>query len=519
MWRTPTADIPRGNAGPNIIVLSYDALRPDHIGHFGYERNITPNLDRFLAESTVWTSAFTPLARTYPSWVALLTGTLPITNQIRDPLPSSEHLVPAVPTLPQALAARGWFTSFRTDDSRFSYMVPEMGFARIEQPPVGIANFAISGSEPRFRAFLGLLDNPVGWALVPIIRENEAFGRSYRNPRFRAGTAQALADASEHDQFFFALHDCTLHAPADRYYPYTLLFGQKDYKGDNRFRYLSLGSVSVGDALPEEEERLAAAQNINLYDAGVVMIDESFAAVRAQLEAGGLWENSIVVLMSDHGEDFYESRQRYRFNGPNHGFHPWGDAQYNVLLAIHWPASMAHRYPTGDISNLVGLIDVAPTLAQAVGMPWSGDGRSLFDGSSRILYMETGISESFYFPEGHRAYSFRSAAASYDVDPTTTRVYARPDLRPEVIQVKDRFVQDEHYKLVWYAMKTGFHAELFDRRTDPGNYRDILAEKPDAARALWPTLAARLRSDGEDVPDDITLALPLPPRTNLRPTR
>lgn len=519
-WVRP-ADAPQKNGGPNIVILSFDALRPDHLGYFGYSReilagergSITPNIDRFLGEAAVWEHAYTPLARTWPSWVAMLTGNLPQTTGQRDPLPAPDNTIPSTPTLPQALSARGWATAFRTDDSRFSYMVPGMGFDRIEQPEVGIANFAISGSEPRFRAFLWLLDNPLGWQLVPVIKENQAFGRSYRNTRFNEGTLQTLAELSRSDHFYLAVHDCTLHAPADRYYPYTMMFGQRDYTGENRFRYLSLGSVSVSDALPEEREQKAAEQNIRLYDAGVVMIDRTFGRVVDELKASGLWENTIVVLMSDHGEDFYDPKAHYRFNGPNHGFHPWGEGQQRVVLGVHWPSGF--NLPTGLQPNLASLVDLTPTLAGALDMEWPADGRSLYDRSARILYGETGLTEPFYLPPGHRQYRFPSNAQHYDVDPATGLVYARPEHRDGVIRVKDRFVQDENWRLIWHAMESGLYLSLYDTKADPDMHDDLAQTRPDVVRQLWPALRDRLRLDGEQVSDGPNAYRPVPPRSKV----
>lgn len=504
LWRVPTPAPSVKNDGPNVLILGFDALRPDHVGYFGYEREITPNIDRFLEESAVWTQTYTPLARTAPSWMTILTGTFPYTHQIRDPLPDPARLVPPVPTLPQALAQRGYFTAFSTDDSRFSYMVPEHGFAAIEQPPVGLASFAISGTEPRFRAFYGLLDNPLGWLLVPAVRMNQAFGRSYRPDRFDAANLQLLAEASKNERFFLASHDCTLHAPADRFHPYTMLFDQAGYRGRNRFRYMTVGSSAVTDGATEDVEAAAARQNLNLYDAGLVQVDATVGRVRAELEASGLWENTIVVLLSDHGEDFWEEERRYRFLGPNHGFHPWGEGQHHVLLGIHWPASLRERYPHGRHEHLASLADLAPTLAEALGIPWNGDGRSLYDGSPRVLYTETGLSEPTYWKkelEGHARYPFPATSKHYAVDPTTGRVYAKPEHRDGVIRAKDRFVQDERYKLVWYPVEGGGRVDLFDWRADPLNTNDLDQEKPDVVKRLWAELRPRILADGIQAPD------------------
>jgi arylsulfatase A-like enzyme len=500
LWRVPVAPVPAKNAGPNVILLGFDALRPDHLGFNGYPRGITPNLDRFLAESTVWDTAFTPLARTAPAWMTLLSGTFPQTHDVRDPLPDPDRLVPKVPLLPQVLKEKGFHTTFATDDSRFSYMVPEHGFDAILQPPVDVANFAVAGSEPRFRAFYGLLDNPLGWALVPTIRMNQAFGRSYRPDRWNSAVDRALADAATHDRAFFAVHDCTLHAPADRFWPYTWLFDQRDYGGRNRFRYVSMGSAALGET--PDRGPAAVAQDTNLYDAGLVMVDARFGEIRRRLEASGLWENSIVVLLSDHGEELDGEVDRYDFVGPNHGWHPWGQSQYRVLLAVHWPASMAR--PPSRETNLASLADVAPTVAEALGFAWEGDGRSLFDASPRILPIETGLSEPGYWEKdlpGHRGYPFESASRSYTVEEATGRVYAKPELRDAVIRAKDRVVLDERWKLVWYPLTDGYRLDLFDWRADPNDTTDLDAARPDVVARLWPALRAELLRDGIDAPE------------------
>jgi hypothetical protein len=154
---------------------------------------------------------------------------------------------------------------------------------------------------------------------------------------------------------------------------------------------------------------------------------------------------------------------------------------------------------------------VVPTLADALAIPWDSDGRTLYDEAPRILYTETGLSEAAYFPAGHRGYPFDASAKSYDIDPATTRVFARPDVQPDVVRVKDRFVHDGVYKLVWYAMSTGFHLGLFDTRADPRNHHDLLGERPEIAESLWPTLRDRLRADGEEVPESAASAQALPP--------
>ncbi|MFT5684939.1 MAG: hypothetical protein ACI8RZ_005884, partial [Myxococcota bacterium] len=80
----PREDGPQqDNAGLNVVLLGVDALRPDHLASEGYFRDTAPNIDAFIAESVMFEEAFTPLARTYPSWTSLLTGSWPTTHGVR----------------------------------------------------------------------------------------------------------------------------------------------------------------------------------------------------------------------------------------------------------------------------------------------------------------------------------------------------------------------------------------------------------------------------------------------------
>jgi hypothetical protein len=90
---------------PNFVLLSIDTLRADHLGCFGYERETSPNIDRFCARSTRYSRAFAPAPWTLPSHVAMLTGRHPYDLGIRD-LDSS---IPAdVPLLAESLSSVGY---------------------------------------------------------------------------------------------------------------------------------------------------------------------------------------------------------------------------------------------------------------------------------------------------------------------------------------------------------------------------------------------------------------------------
>lgn len=501
--RNPTTPDAQGNRGPNVVLIGVDALRPDHLQSEGPLAALTPNIQSFLAESVVFDSAWTPFPRTGPSWMSILSGDWPTTHGVRHNLPQPDRLVPPVPLLPQVLRAQGYATLFTSDDSRFSYMVPEQGFDTIWQPPVSLQNFAVSANEPRFRALHAWLHNPLGFAILPSMAYNQAFGKSYRPLLYVERAAAALAEVSAADRFFYAVHDCALHPPADRIWPWHRMLGQRGYQGPNRFRYAQLGSEVLDDEDAVEQTAGVAEQDLRLYNSGLPMVDALVGRLVGELKQSGLWDNSVVVLLSDHGEAFWQPELPYKYSAPNHGFHPYDDGQTRVTLAIHFPDGLGAGR---RVAAPVRLIDLAPTVAELLGLPWSSDGQSLLplargesEAEPRPVYIETGVSESRYQGSGHKGYPFKRVSERYQLDAATGRVYLRPEFEEAVIRAKDRVMQVGDWKLVWTPMKKGAKVALYDRGEDPINLRDVSAEHPEVVAELMEKLRVFLEQDGEVV--------------------
>ncbi len=501
----PPAARPRKNAGPNVLIVSFDALRPDHLKTFGYERDTAPALSRWLERSArIYDSAFTTLPRTWPAWNSILTGTEPLVHGKRESLPAPWSSRPRVPMITDVLKEAGYHTRFMTDDSRFSYMLPEHNFDVIEQPPVGIRAFALSRYQPYFRVFFTFLNGPLsGWRLVPTYRYNQAFGITWRPEAFAEHVADNIAEAAEHDRFFMAVHACMLHSPADRPWPYHLLYGMGDYRGGNRFKYRSTGSsladgADVDSARLERMERKAEAnaQNINLYDAGIAMVDLTWRRIERALDEGGLWDNTLVLVISDHGEDFLEEGLRYRYRGPNHGYHPWGIGQQHVLLAAAGPG-----FDPGRSGELRSLLDVSPTIARYLGLDFPAQGLPLQDelGGRRVLFGETGVSEKSYWDKRHKDYPFDKVYKRYRLDPETLRVYQDEDYDRPTAVAKDRWAFDDTFWLVEETLEPASRYSLFRWREDPTFTEELGQEYRGDFERLQSLLADRPRilDDGE----------------------
>src|SRR5690606_14653680 len=105
-------------------------------------RRRLPHLNEFFDASTEFTDTLTPLARTFPSWVSVISGKHPrTTGAIANLLP--RELIHEGETLPKLLQASGYRTFYATDEVRFSNLDETFGFQAIVTPPMGAADFLL----------------------------------------------------------------------------------------------------------------------------------------------------------------------------------------------------------------------------------------------------------------------------------------------------------------------------------------------------------------------------------------
>jgi len=215
---------PATNRGPNVIVLVLDSIRPDHVSGFGYPRNTTPNLDRFLSDSVAFTDAFSPMARTEPSWMSLLTGCFPPRHGRREDLAPKESRVPSVQNLARELQSLGCRTSFFLDNSNFTWMDPEAGFSFISQPLPHLVSFTLSYFHIHLVMYYYCLNNRLGYCYESRLRANEGFNAVYDWHPFARDVERHLARMKGAEKFFLMVHTCIVSAPFSLRYPYSTFF-------------------------------------------------------------------------------------------------------------------------------------------------------------------------------------------------------------------------------------------------------------------------------------------------------
>jgi arylsulfatase A-like enzyme len=315
---------------PNVILISIDTLRADHLQAYGYGRENSPFLKAFAEESYLFEQAYSHSNSTGPSHMTIFSGVLPETHLIDHSATMS--LSPGVPFLPEILDNMGYRTAGFADGG---YVNEAMGFGR------GFDHF-----ESRYEGFSTKLDRVDSW----------------------------IADGSDQPNFLF-LHTYGVHSPYTPLPEFDIYSGT--YKGRLRERLDDLlvkkqamlegdresvlglakmqrlfwrGKAGFG---PEEIQYL-----VDLYDGCILEIDSGFNRLMGTLEQQGWLENSWIVVLSDHGEAFnehgaYSHRKLY-------------NEELHVPLIIRPPGGLQEGV---RIPETVALIDVARTILSAIDAP------------------------------------------------------------------------------------------------------------------------------------------------------
>jgi hypothetical protein len=249
---------------PNIIFIGLDSVRPDYIHYFGNTNSHTPNIDAFLQSSTIFTQAYTPLARTFPAWMSILSSQYPKHNHARSNLADPTFILPN-DTLAKHLQQAGYETFYITDEKRFSNILNGYGFDKIIGPSMGVNDFLL-GTLSDFPFTNLLINMPLGRFIFPYNYANRAAAVTYEPNTFLHLIQLALAKKQD-KPLFLSIHLCTPH------WPFTWAHDK---------------------------------QSINLtidqrYTRSIEEVDRQLGELISMLKSDGLLNNTLVVLLSDHG--------------------------------------------------------------------------------------------------------------------------------------------------------------------------------------------------------------------------
>ena len=495
--RIPQPASARASRAPNILMIGSDTLRADRIGASGYSRNLTPFIDALATNGTLFTTCYVPCARTAPSLLSLLTGTWPHRHGVRDNFIGDDETHLAIPTLAGILTQHGYRTAAVSDWCGGDLGKFPLGFEILDLPEdQWNIKYLIRQGPKDLRLFLSLFThNRFGKRFLPELYYlagvplTSLVGRDARALISQFGAQDA--------PFFLNVFMSTTHPPFGSEYPHYTLWSDKDYVGESKFVMARLTDPwEIIRRQGDTKKDFDLDQVTNLYDACVANFDHEVRRIVEHLEACGLRQNTIVVIYSDHGMEFFEHDTWGQGNSVR------GDFSARIPLVIADPRLKSEE----PCPNVVRSIDVAPTLLELAGIarPASMDGVSLVSylkgqapDMNLAAFNETGIwlTDLPGMPANHLRYPNLLDLLEVP-DKFSGTLAIKQQYRQAIVAAKDRMVRVGSWKLIYQPTTSGPLYALFDLANDPECRHDLAPVHPDMVRVLQSRLTEWMDEDG-----------------------
>ena len=398
---------------PCVLMIAIDTLRPDHLGCYGYGRPTSPNLDELASGGVLFENAYSQAPWTLPSFASVFTSLYPTQHGATT---VESAMGRDFPTLAEVLGGSGYATG------------------AIVNAPVLRSEYHLNRGFDFYSEPAGEIERPAG----EVTREAlEWIGSQAERP------------------FFAFVHYFDPHLAYAPPPPYDTLFDPA-YSGalGNSF---NLDYFTSGKARVIRQEILGLDQAdrdhiVSLYDGEIAFTDCAVGSLLAGLGDLGLLDNTVVVLLSDHGEEFFEH------GGLDHG-HSLYEELIRVPLVIRFPGGLASGM---RIARQVRLIDIMPTLIDYLDVP----GEFEFEGVS-LMPAVKGLDPAV-----------RAAGRLLPPDECLSEAMRRTNTVKSITSFPWKLIED---------ISSG-EASLFNLDSDPTEQRDLHDSEPERAAGLDATI-------------------------------
>lgn len=318
----------------NVLLISIDSLRSDHLSCYGYSRPTSPNIDKLAASGTLFEQMISSSAWTLPAHASMFTGLAESVHGAIDP----QHRLPdSRPTLAAILKGAGYTTA-----GYFSgpFLHPVFGLGRGFDRYIDCSSYADRSAATASKD--GTIDS----------RDiDDASHRDITSPRVYE-QARAFLNEKRTQPFFLFVHLWDVHYDYIPPAPYDRKF-DPDYKGtingENFF-----DNPAVNARMPRRDlDHLIA-----LYDGEIAWTDEHVGKILAELDRLDLARNTLVVLTSDHGTAFFDHLMKGHRNS-------LFEELIHIPLIVRLPGSVRQ---TPRIAAQTRMIDIAPTILDCLGI-------------------------------------------------------------------------------------------------------------------------------------------------------
>ena len=443
---------------PNILLIVMDATRVDHVSCYGYHSHTTPNLDTLAASGIIFENAFATSAWTPPSFASIFSGCYPSMHKV-----TGKNLVfgDNIASLPQVLSENGYHTAcFSTT----AWINATRGFDR------GFDNFVEtwrrSSRSPKY-----------GLGALLALGKKFLYGRDKYTRHLNSSLRHWLSDVRRDDNpFFICAHYHNTHSPYRPPRAFKKKFALSDERNYDVRKLLHVstkagayGYMAKKIAVSEAEFDVIKAW----YDGELSYMDYHIGELVSSLKKMGYFENTVLIITADHGENFGE-----------HGlaFHQF--CLYDTL--IHVPliivAPSLHK-KAARIKTLVSLVDLFSTILDLAGID-TGPYEHI-DGRSFASFEE----------DSHRDYIL----AEYQPPDTILNILRTryPDFDYSLYQRSMRCVRTREYKFIRYS---DGQEEFYDMIHDPLENNNLIGHGIGAEEDLGSILSDwEVRFNEDDV--------------------
>jgi arylsulfatase A-like enzyme len=409
---------------PNIVLITFDALRPDHLGCYGYPRSTSPDIDRLAASSAVFTGAITAAPWTSASLASIMGSNYPTVHGLTD----GEAIIDTrLPMLPEVLRRNGIKTGAFVNNP---YLSGYSGHGFERGYDVYRCDYsARHGIEEKYKGDRELTSDALGW-----------MSKNRKRP------------------FFLWIHYLDPHAPYLPPQPYAGMFTGDDLYAKGAQAPISKDQFKFGYISEFHAKHMGFTRNVAAYvaryDGQIRFINDQFARLLRGMKELGVLHDSVLILSADHGESMGENDWYFEHGMAN-------ETIVRVPLIINRPGEEKGL----KIGALVSLNDIAPTVLDMEGIPpipaW--EGRSLLpliagrgDKGREYVYGEGGSMNQKFIRSSRYKLIVKQANTTW----------------PRVGFYKDIFGGKEEL------------VELYDVAADPYETKNLVNEQPELASAL-----------------------------------
>ncbi len=440
---------PTGAEGPrpNVLLIVVDTLRADHLPAYGYEGGSTPALDRFTEDAVRFDRYYANSSWTRPSFATVYTGRYPSSHRVwlkTDALPDE------VETLAETLSAFGYGTTgFVTNYNSGPHFNYDQGFDRYEflVPDLVLGTEHGFGARVRTDAISGVVGTDVVamaellplrlyqrfFSMISTAGDDVSPGTAYHDAETLTGRVVDWLDERPESPFFLTVGYMDPHHP----------FFHHPYDG-----------IGYTRAAHEEPSMEDAPRMRELYDGEIRYWDHHFGVLMDELRQRGLYDDMMIVVTSDHGEEF----------GDHGGFYH-GTTIYEEVVKVPLFVKLPQNQRAGTVvHHWVEAVDIVPSVLRRVGAPIPDhvQGNDFDEGSETVLT-----------EENHEGNILSSLRTLVDGEPFLIMT-ANEDNPREIPPV-----------------------QLFDVSVDPAQHHDLARERPELTSQLLEQLTQARRAASE----------------------